>query len=244
MRASKLLHDYGLEAAHNVPVEVLAFERRMIVGEKALLGSEGRLVRRGSRSYAAVRASLRPEKKRFVLAHEFGHHELHVQAMVKLCDEAAFVAWNQRRPQEWEANVFAAELLMPRAAYRRDMLAARCCFDSIKALSNHYRVTLSAAALRYVELDEYPCAIVFATRGRVAWARVSRQMPWQTIRREGLDGRTGAAECFKGGSALKPEWTQAQAWFFDEQVRRTDRLLEQYVAAPTLNSVLSLLWLP
>ncbi|UGS38499.1 ImmA/IrrE family metallo-endopeptidase [Capillimicrobium parvum] len=55
-------------------------------------------------------------RQRFTLAHELGHHWIGHGATV---DEVATIFGSGRDPREIEANAFAAEFLLPRAAVKR-----------------------------------------------------------------------------------------------------------------------------
>ena len=62
---------------------------------------------------AFVNAAQAPQRQRFTLAHEYGHHRLgHVRSVDA---PPAMSDWSIE-PEELQANVFAAELLMPRPA--------------------------------------------------------------------------------------------------------------------------------
>ena len=89
-------------------------ERGVLVRERLLKGSEARLVRRGRTGIITVDKSITEEgRKRFAVAHELGHFELHRDSQLLFCTEQDMVVWNENKPQEIEANEFAANVLMP-----------------------------------------------------------------------------------------------------------------------------------
>lgn len=103
-----------------------------------------------------VNAQESPVRRRFTIAHEIGHFELHrsqlggvkvdVLADLKLPTFQRSGAWS---PVEREANVFAAELLMPQEAVRN--LSRNC---DLETLAHIFQVSQSAMAIRLDEVAE------------------------------------------------------------------------------------------
>lgn len=81
-------------------------------------------------------------RQAFTIAHELGHFYLHTDR--KLPGEASFARCGSDR-QEWEANWFAAELLMPEAEFRA---AAKECWGSPDLLADRFGVSPAAASVR------------------------------------------------------------------------------------------------
>ena len=74
-----------------------------------------------------------PHRQRFTVAHEIGHFILgHTDANYDYCD------FNSSKPEEIEANQFAAELLMPLAILTEDILTG---VREIPLLSKKYNVS-------------------------------------------------------------------------------------------------------
>lgn len=109
-----------------VPVEAIAED---LLGLVVLMGSElpvsGLLV--VPRREIWVEASDTAMRRRFTVAHEIGHWVCHRNGAPAVCHLESG-APPPRDPREREANVFAAELLMPeapvRSAYARDASVA------------------------------------------------------------------------------------------------------------------------
>ena len=99
-----------------IPVEAIAEE---LLGLTVLTGSalpvSGLLI--VPRREIWVEASDTPMRRRFTVAHEIGHWVCHRDGAPAVCHLESG-APPQRDPREREANVFAAELLMPAAAVR------------------------------------------------------------------------------------------------------------------------------
>ena len=251
MAAAALLNRYGIDSIDEIQVEDIAFAQGLLIEERPIRGAEGRLVRgpgRGLSGIATVNEHVRePGKKRFVAAHELGHFEMHPNTSMFSCDEAAFLAWHRNRPEEVEANVFAASLLMPEKLFKEESALKPALIQTIEDLATRFRVTLSAAAIRYASLDVAPCAVIFSRNGKVVWYRSSDSFPYHYIPfGMDVDPDSGAGEYFTGiRSSEEPELTPFEVWFSaDWSLEPGERCYEQCKIMPSYNAVLSLLSLP
>jgi hypothetical protein len=170
---------------------------------------------------------------------------LHHDEPIFVCDSAAFFDWHRGRPAETEANRFAAELLMPRAAFQQDAGAIRPSMDTIDDLAGAYGVTPTAAAFRFVDLDIAPSALVFCQHGQIVWTLLSNDFPFRYIRRKREPhSHSGAGEFFASGTTSDDAIpTPLYAWFLDDDLPRDGRCFEQCRVMPALNATLSLLWM-
>jgi hypothetical protein len=113
----------------------------------------------------------------FTLAHEFGHFLLHRLAYPEgiRCGEQDFVRWDSEYGQiEHQANIFAANLLMPLDDFRRQIApTAKIDLDMIYHCADRYRVSLIAATLRWLSFTEKRAVLVVSRDGFILWARSS-----------------------------------------------------------------------
>lgn len=113
----------------------------------------------------------------YTLAHEFGHYLLHRLEYPDgiQCGEQDIVRWDSEYGQiEHQANVFAANLLMPLDDYRRQIAASKKIdLDMIGDCADRYGVSLIAAALRWIAYTERKAVIVLSRDGFILWARSS-----------------------------------------------------------------------
>ena len=113
----------------------------------------------------------------FTLAHEFGHYLLHRADYPKgiRCGEDDVFRWDSAHGQiEQQANLFAATLLMPLDDFRRKIDArARIDVEVISHCADRYRVSLIAAALRWLGYTEKRAVLVVSRDGFILWARSS-----------------------------------------------------------------------
>ena len=113
----------------------------------------------------------------FTVAHEFGHYLLHRLAYPNgiQCGEQDIVRWDSEYAKiEHEANVFAANILMPFDDFRRQIDSGeRVDMDMLASCAVRYGVSLIAATIRWLEYTERRAIIVVARDSFILWARSS-----------------------------------------------------------------------
>lgn len=132
-RAKQILKQHGLYA---LPVDPVLLANRLGVtvnNAKFADDSWAALIsKRGPTTRVFVEQSDPPYRKRFSIAHELGHHFLHLMEDGEMVDKRADMFrerrpngenWSPERFMEVEANWFAAELLMPQEFVREEWKA-------------------------------------------------------------------------------------------------------------------------
>lgn len=113
----------------------------------------------------------------FTLAHEFGHYLLHRLAYPQgmRCGEQDVIRWDSEYGQvEHQANVFAANFLMPLDDFRRQIAdRAKVDLGLIEHCRDRYRVSLIATILRWLSYTEKRAVLVVSRDGFILWARSS-----------------------------------------------------------------------
>jgi len=127
-------------------------------------------------------------KGRFTLAHELGHyfipaHRLGlIKGYLKPHGSVSFLnnlpAWQIER----EADAFASTLLMPSASFKNFIKGKPFNFQLIDAIADKYKVSKSAAALRFVDMGNHPIMVVFAVDGKIRWVSHSDDFPFWRLR--------------------------------------------------------------
>ena len=114
----------------------------------------------------------------YTLAHEFGHYLLHRLDYPDgiECSEQDMVQWDSAYGKiEHEANIFAANLLMPLDDYRKQIKPKIVInLDMIEHCADRYAVSLIAATLRWIEYTERRAILVISRDGFILWARSSK----------------------------------------------------------------------
>lgn len=154
-----------------------------LVKGDTLPGFDGALFRApaGKTGWGIVYNSAIASKGRinFTLAHEFGHYLVHRLAHPDgmRCGQQDVVRWDPAYGQvEHEANVFAANFLMPFDDYRRQIDArSPVDLDLIAHCADRYEVSLIAAILRWLEYTERRAVLVVSRDDFILWARSSQR---------------------------------------------------------------------
>ena len=162
-RAKQAARDVLSRFGSNVPVDVVSIAEAHGI-EVRLEGMEdevsGMLVAQGDRPIIGVNALHHSNRRRFSVAHELGHYLLHRDQDQVFIDAAVFFRSEGATANTWiqekEANVFAAELLLPeraiQEAWRTDPIDV---FDdvAIKRWADRFGVSPQALLIRLTELD-------------------------------------------------------------------------------------------
>lgn len=247
--AIKLWKLYRFPSARELVLEDLALALGVLVIEDRLDTAEARLVRNGPRGLIRVNEAI-PERgrKRFAIAHEIGHWILHRDiSQINACTNVDMIARYKASAPEVEASSFAAELLMPQAALAPLLKRARPSFRLVSDLATEFDTSLTAAAIRCVEVTDDYWAVVASEGGKIKWWRGSERFE----ERFWIDaGATLTAETVAGsfyrGKALPsgPEEVESGAWVDCKAGYEHDTLIEEAFHLLTQGQVLSLLYLP
>lgn len=157
-RAADVLRRHGLESIPIDPV-VLANRLGMAVHNAKFSDDSlvGMIAKRGDKTTLLVNSDDSPFRKRFTIAHELGHHFLHLLEDGEFVDGEASLfrglGEDQReappdRRREIQANLFAAALLMPEPAVRREWEQLK----SVDAMARRFNVSESAMGIRIGQL--------------------------------------------------------------------------------------------
>lgn len=158
LRAREALRDHGLIGGPVDPVRLAgALGVKVYNAKFGAKGIHGLLAIRSGRPSIYVEASDAPARKRFTIAHELGHYLLHFGDQdiehIDEADDFRSVAdldegWSPERRREWEANTFAAALLMDEESVREHWPRV----GSVDGMAALYQVSKQAMVFRLAEL--------------------------------------------------------------------------------------------
>ncbi len=218
--AQRLLENYGLREVLEVSLEDLIFGRGAVVKEENITGAEGRIVFQGNNAAITVDSAINIlGKKRFVLAHELGHYEMHKDLLeVHADNQKSLNSWYKNGKHEIEANQFAAELLMPEELFIEENKGRKFNLELIGYLSNRFQTTKTSTLIRYSKLGAHPIVLVFSEKGTIKWTQITDDFVLQYIPiNEKVPVNTVAYDFFKNrGLPAKPEKVRATDWFSDD----------------------------
>jgi Zn-dependent peptidase ImmA (M78 family) len=168
--AFRILSEFGFPHPREIDLKDLAMDRNVFVREGAIKGAEGRLLRKGKNGVIHIRRGIIPDgRRRFTIAHELGHWELHAAYSQFLCDAEDMRDYG-RSPLEVEANCFAAELLMPNSHFRAACGNHEPSMALIETLADDFQTTLTSTAIRFADVSKRRVVIVYYQNNVVRWS--------------------------------------------------------------------------
>ncbi|WP_141593830.1 ImmA/IrrE family metallo-endopeptidase [Myxococcus sp. AB056] len=252
--ARKALSELGVPhpAGYDL-ADLLWVLRRIVVRDVALVGCVGRTTRVAGGAIISVSSSVDYNpRRRFIIAHEFGHHEIHGMNhnQIELCDskqtsDDAHLREIYAPSTEREANSFASEFLMPKAVWEKRCDVRKPSIEIIKSLQREFAVSFIAASIRFARLTPERCAVVLSQNGRVAWTVSGREFGHHIRSGRPLSKYTIASDYFSGKRPTDvAEPVPATAWLDGFRISNEYDLIEHCQVIPALRATLSLLWIP
>lgn len=253
--AAKVLDDLRVFSIEDLRLlREIAYERGATVLEEHLDGMEAQVVSLGQEAIITISTTVKNHRRRrFAIAHELGHLEMHRgETSVSLCVAADINGWkvggkNRVFNREREADLFAAALLLPERFFKPLCQSFTPSFDLIENLSNRFDTSLTATAKRYMDFCSEACVIVYAADGVIRGYTPSAEFKRLGIVipvGESLDPYSLAASAFQSGEVPKAmEQVDASCWFCSGPFRRDALIQEHSRGMPGYNSVLTLLWI-
>ncbi len=239
--ANKLIEELGITEPSDIDIEAIAQHCRATVIYEPLHGCEARLVGNGDRAIITVNASSPRARQRFSAAHELGHWMRDRNKIGFSCNEDAFTSeWRSDNPERL-ANQFAADLLLPPDLFQRYARNLPLVFDSVRSLATTFETSLTAAAIRLVELGSFPGMILYLVEGRRRWFIPGPDIPSALWPRESPRRASIAWELANGiKTDLGPTSVQADSWI-EHPRSRWYEVFEDSIPV-SRSAVLTLLW--
>jgi Zn-dependent peptidase ImmA (M78 family) len=102
----------------------------------------------GSRGNILINPEEPESRKNFTLAHEIGHIVLNHNDDGRIVDQRSDILNPKNGTREWQANEFAAELLMPEGEFKRQWGINK----SMAMLAEFFNTSISSTAIRIQKL--------------------------------------------------------------------------------------------
>jgi len=188
-RITKFL-DLGLSSTNRFPVDVKKVALELTpsfnadpitaVQGNSFKSIDGALVRHPNEKEWAILYNtdiVHPGRANFTLAHELGHYMVHRHTISSdriECGERDMLDENNGETDiEHEANVFAANLLMPNHDFREQADGQPFSFDLMGHCADRYGVSLTAAVLKWLDFTSRRVITLLSEEGGMHWAKSS-----------------------------------------------------------------------
>lgn len=258
-KAKELLEEIGIEEITDIPMKKIVSSLGAIYMEEPLSNSDGKIVRGKKKTLIIVNSNiLYEEKKRFTIAHEIGHLLLHDKLDLEVHNENSnTLNWfkntekqAKRGRQEWEANDFASELLMPEKLFRKISERRPFSPELVKELSQRFKASITSIVYRILTLDIYPLFIVNIHKGKVKywsksndlWVKVkentTQNPPDDSVALEYLE--SGYEYLYKGKD--KAQEISKSTWFELRENEDDSDFYEYCIPTKQYENIISVVW--
>ena len=171
-----LLRELGISEPEEIDVEAVAQYCGATVIERPLTGCEARIVGLRGRAVITVNASSIRARRRFSAAHELGHWMRDRGKVALRCNpEGSFGATAMDR--EARADRYASDLLMPCFMFGPRSTGRPIHFETVSDLADTFQTSLTATAIRLVDISEFPSIVACSDRSRLRWFHRSADVP-------------------------------------------------------------------
>lgn len=227
----------------------IAYARNAIVFEDDLESCEARLLVIDKKAYITIRSSSQQKWKRFSIAHEIGHLEMHQKTIRNFnCKESDIDKWEQGNSineLEIEANEFAASFLLPTRFVKNDFDIDPSIHELV-GIANKYQTSITATCRRYIDFCPVPAAIVWSEDFYIKWFYSNNLLQelglFVDVKGKVVSGSTAWNIYTDRGSPKRPIRASIGDWMKSHDSIDLD-LFEQSIDMRNYNGVLSLLWL-
>lgn len=191
---------------------------RLTVRESIATSFEGALICRMDRSKGVIVVTdsiIDEGRRRFTICHEIGHYILPGHGKVSCRSNEIESQYKGLPRQEVEANRVASELLLPTKLVYPRVVKQKASLALAKELATEFQTSLTAAALKIVDLTEESSVVVWSENGYSKWAKRNENF-YKFVPTGRLDQQTIAARLFGDNSIREAEgFVFADAWLND-----------------------------
>ena len=234
----KVVRHFGITAPHHVDIVRIAAGLGAPIVASCIDGANAQLVRTGREVKIMVSdREINTKTQAFNIGHEVSHLVLdHPSVPHHALFEAQRALVPGERDIEAEANVCAAEILMPANLMKPFVQTRTMELAAIEAVAEAFRISILAAARRLIPLSPHACAVVFTNRaGVIQWHEQSKTFAGSFAAGVPIDlGSLAHAFGTCGDLPGAPRLTPATAW---PQVHGARDLLESAIASRDFGTV-------
>jgi Zn-dependent peptidase ImmA (M78 family) len=178
--ALSILDNFGIDKPSEIDVLDIIDALDIPIKFSPLSGCDGRIIHGKEKSLIAINDEIAFEsRKRFTIAHELGHYLMHKSDPISHTDNVSTMSWfnnknkHKTTKQEYEANVFASELLLPTSIFEEEVKGSYFSPELIREISDKHRVSRSSIIHRLVESGNHPICVFYTRNNKVHYWRKS-----------------------------------------------------------------------
>jgi Zn-dependent peptidase ImmA (M78 family) len=179
--AQKILSDFGIDVPNEISIEDVVHALDIPLRSRELNGCDGRIIHEGNKSIIVINDQIQYQSRRdFTIAHELGHYLMHRNNLIQHMDSISTMSWfdssvkNQISIQEFEANTFAAEILLPSSIFEKELERKAFSPELVKEIADKFRVSQSSIIYRFVEFGNHPICVFYSKDNKVKYWKKSK----------------------------------------------------------------------
>lgn len=258
-KARELLEQIGYEDIIDLPMDLLVAGLGATLIEEPLKNSDGKIIRGNKKTLIKVNSDIEYEEKmRFTIAHELGHFLLHDKLSLEVHnDNSNTLNWfksvekqAKRGMQEWEANDFASELLMPEKKLKEFIKGKSFSPNLAQDIASYFKTSITSTVYKLLSLSIYPLFIASIHNGRVLywsksedfWVKVKNitklAPPKNSVAQEYIDANYD----FIYTNEEKAQLIQKSVWFELKAYEEDTDFYEYCIPYRKNKSIISIIW--
>jgi Zn-dependent peptidase ImmA (M78 family) len=250
----KLYYECGITDPLELPIETIISSKNILIKEELIDGADGRILMNEDSGVITLNSAIEfYPRKRFILAHELGHFELHRHLKKGFSDNDETLNHSSQPyfiQEEVEANEFAAEFLMPTELFATECFKKVFNHTVIENIAERFQVSKTAAILKFVKKDNgnHPVFIMCCQDNQMKWFKKSDDWRYYSLFKKGLPPPSGsvAYEVFKKGISYYGDEATQQIWKSDWFEMKDDepdsKFYEYCMFVPSFNYMISVIW--
>ena len=184
--ALSILNDFGIDNPSEIDILDIVGALDIPIKFSSLSGCDGRIIHGKGKSLIAINETIAFEtRKRFTIAHELGHYLMHRNDPISHTDNMGSLSWFNDKSkqkmaiQEYEANTFASELLLPTAIFTKEIEDYYFSPELIREVSDKYKLSRSSVIHRFVENGNHPVCVFYTRNNKVHYWRRSNDFNYR-----------------------------------------------------------------
>ena len=158
-----ILKELGIYSPDDIDLDLVAWSLGAEVKRLSLSNCEGNIIGTDKKAIITINKDSRLPRQRFSLGHELGHwindrgKNLTYRCNSIDMQQRDADKYNFRQSKEVRANQFSAQLIMPEFMCQQHLSGTDITLDLAIFIANEFRVSLTSALIRLVDLSKLPC---------------------------------------------------------------------------------------
>lgn len=216
--AERLLLELGISEAKDIDLVAIAHCVGAEVQFRRLVGCEAEIIGFKDRAIIYVSDATKPQRRRFSTGHELGHwHHHRGQSFVCRSEDIGRPTDDRSKNAERVADAYSADLILPPfMIVPRLQGMGEVTLDGIIGLSQEFKTSLTAAAIRVMRMTREPLILVAQDMAGERW-----QWPSITVGslrvREDIDLRSSVSVALAGVTKIGASKKEPASYWFDRR---------------------------